>query len=183
MKKILLAGLASGLVTISVAHAGLLIEPLGGWSFNQHLNAGHKYNSGSGLSYGGRLGWQNAGAQLGVDYLRSSIEMSSNDFKENLDTKEWAAFVGYRFPILFKVYGAYIFNATADTDISNATAKFDNGSGWKVGVGTTILPIFDINIEYREGQYGTGKVGGQSVGGRSFQAMMLSVSVPFNLLD
>jgi hypothetical protein len=185
MKKSLLAGLliVTCFVTTNVANAGLLIEPLVGWTFNQHMNAGHNYNSGSGASYGGRLGWQKFGGQIGLDYLKSSVDMSSNDFKKNLDTTEWAAFLGYKFPVLFKVYGAYIFDATANSNINNGNAKFDSGTGWKLGVGCTILPFLDINLDYREGTYGSAKVGGQHVGGRDFQAAMLSVSLPFNLFD
>ncbi|MFL5786336.1 MAG: outer membrane beta-barrel protein [Bacteriovoracaceae bacterium] len=181
MKKIILAAIIA--LSAAVAHAGLLVEPQVGWTFNQHLDAGHNYNSGNGVSYGGRLGWQKWGGQIGLDYLSSSIGMSSNDFKRNMDTKEWAAFLGYKFPVLFKVYGAYIFDASANTNINNGSGKFDSGTGWKLGVGTTILPFLDINLEYREGQYGSGKVAGQNVGGRNFQATMLSISLPFNLFD
>lgn len=180
MKKIL-AGILLMTAMISTARAELLIEPLVGWTFSQEVDLQKTYQSGDGLSYGGRLGYQTGGAQIGLDYLKTDIDMGSSDWDKKLKTDEWAAFIGYRFPVLFRIYAGYIFSAEADSNIEGNTLTLENGTGAKVGVGTTILPFLDINLEYRKGSYSDAKVGNLKIKDQDFEAMMLSVSFPITL--
>jgi hypothetical protein len=164
------------------SRASVLVEPVVGWTWGQHLklDKGENYNTGTGVSYGGRLGWQSSfGLQLGLDYLKSSIDMGSNDFKKNVDEQQYAAFVGFKFPVLFRAYAGYIFDSKATTNLNNANFKLDNGTGWKLGVDCTILPFLDLLLEYRQGSY-DGKTAGVNTN-TDFRALMLGVSLPFTL--
>ena len=110
-------------LSIPRANADLLIEPLIGFSsgnFESELD--EEEHSTSGLSYGGRLGYQKLGFQLGVDYLKSSLNVDKKAWGD-LDVSDWSAFVGYQFPILFRIYAGYILSSVADTDYLNQNLK------------------------------------------------------------
>lgn len=165
--------------------ASLLVEPVVGLNLNSKLDMdGTKYSGGGGLGYGGRLGWQRFGLQLGADFFHSSIDMSDNTFKKNLKMDEWAGFVGYEFPVLLRVYAGYIFSANGTTraNINNVTGnlKLDSGSGYKLGVGFTGLPFLDINLEYRSIDM-DGKFNGTAANNNKFNTLMLGLSLPLNL--
>lgn len=168
---------------ISPAKAGILIEPVVGFNAASKIDIkdGESYSGGLGLGYGGRVGYQNLGFQLGLDFLKSSIDMDDKDFKKNVDATEWAAFVGFEFPILVKVYAAYIFSAEGDSKNALGKIKLEDGTGVKLGVGFTLLPFLDINLDYRRGTYDKTKVGGLNLGESDFSAYMLSLSLPINL--
>lgn len=176
-----LVALVLVLVT-STAQAGLLVEPIIGLNVNHKLEPKSDSYSGLGGAYGGRLGFQNYGFQLGLDYLASSTDLDDKDFKNNFKSQDWAAFVGFEFPILVRVYAGYIFSATGDVNLTGGgKAKMTDGTGTKIGVGFTGLPFLDINVEYRRGSYDSVKVGGVKTGSADFSATMLSVSLPLNL--
>lgn len=184
MKMIQFGVLALSLLFIKPANAGLLIEPVLGYSFKSfEVDApDSSQEKGSGVSYGGRLGYQNLGFQLGLDYLKSSISLTDNDFKEDLSTSEWAAFAGFEFPILLRVYAGYIFSANAETEVAGGTKlKLQDGTGMKLGVGFTGLPFVDINFEYRKGTYTKIKMGSSADVDTDFNAFMVGVSLPFVL--
>ena len=172
---------------IKPASAGLLIEPLVGFNANSKIEvdktSGSKASGGMGVGYGGRLGYQNYGFQLGIDYLKSSIDMDDKDFDKNIDMSEWAGFVGFKFPILVKVYAGYIFSATGETKNGvGAKQEFNDGTGMKLGVGTTLLPFLDVNFEYRAGTFSELKTAGVKEDvDTDYSAYMLSISLPFNL--
>lgn len=184
MKKLLLGTvLGLGVMPIS-SYAGLLVEPVLGYTLDQSLDfSGLKdYSGGNGVSYGGRLGYQTGPFQIGADYLQSSIDMSSNDFDENADITEWAAFVGFEFPILFRGYAGYIFSAEGETQINNIDVDLEDGNGLKLGLGFTPIPFIDVNLEYRNGSFDKYKLGPASVSREvDYEAYMISVSMPFNL--
>jgi hypothetical protein len=170
---------------LGTAKAGLLVEPLIGYNVNYKFQTDDaSEDKGSGLGYGGRLGYQNLGFQLGLDYLKSSIGPDSNDYKKDLSTSEWAGFVGFEFPILLRVYAGYIFAATGETEYDDGTNKGDlelsDGSGMKFGIGFTGLPFVDINVEYRKGTFGEYKFGGAKVDkDTDYSSLLLSLSLPF----
>jgi Outer membrane protein beta-barrel domain len=168
---------------INPARAGLLVEPVLGYSFatmegNENLDL-------NGTSYGGRLGYQNLGFQLGLDYLSSGLSVDDNDYKSDFNTTEFAGFVGFEFPILLRVYAGYIFQATGETDLTIASIKntleYDQGSGTKLGVGFTGLPFVDINFEYRKGKLSNGKWGALEVDDLDYSTYMVGISLPFVL--
>ena len=144
-------------LVISPAQAALLVEPLIGYSFNVKSSSPEtddltksETSGGSGVGYGGRLGYQNFGFQVGLDYLASSLDMNDKDFDKNFDTSEWAGFVGFKFPVLLRVYAGYIFSATGETkDDTSGKVSYAGGSGPKFGVGFTGIPFLAVNLEYR----------------------------------
>jgi len=168
--------------------ADLLIEPLVGFNVGEKLkiDGGEQYK-GNGVGFGGRLGYQNLGFQLGLDYLKSSLKMTDSDFKSNLETSEWAGFVGFKFPILLRIYAGYIFSATGEASkYNNGTStdklQFSNGTGSKVGIGFTGLPFLSINLEYRSGKFDEYKFGGtKGTETTKYSSYLLSLSVPLTL--
>ncbi len=139
------------------AHAGLLIEPLVGYNVATRLGD----DSGKmGGAYGGRLGYQLLGFQLGLDYLNSTIEPKDKDFRDDFKSSEFGAFIGYKFPVFFRVYAGYVFAAQADKmdfydedDDAIDELTYTDGSGPKVGIGFTGLPFVAINLEMRNVTY------------------------------
>ena len=174
---------------IKPAAAGLLIEPVVGYNMGHFDSdtAGVDKEKFSGTSYGGRLGYQNFGFQLGLDYLASSLNVDDNSYS-TLKTSEWAGFVGFEFPILLRVYAGYIFSANGDTkyDAGGGLGKqkisLEGGSGTKLGVGFTILPFLDINLEYRKVSFDDYKFAGSKVNDKAtYDTVMLGLSLPFVL--
>ncbi len=178
------------------ANAGLLIEPLGAFNFSAKGKLDDKdHNKGFsafGGGYGGRVGYQNFGFQLGVDYLHSSLNASDNNFKKNISLNEWAGFVGFQFPVFLRVYAGYIFSASGTSRYDNGnivgnsgvqdfTAK--SGSGGKFGIGFTGLPFVAINLEYRSGAIDSYKIGNTSYDSDKikYSSYLLSLSIPINL--
>ena len=173
---------------ISPARAGLLIEPVLGYNFGNIENDGlneldDKFN---GASIGGRIGYQNLGFQLGLDYLRSTLDIDNDDFKEDVTMSEFAGFIGFEFPILLRVYAGYIFSANGETEAEFGSlkddVKFKDGSGTKLGVGFTGLPFVDINFEYRKGKFSETKFGSDEIDGDTdYSSFMVGISLPFVL--
>jgi hypothetical protein len=177
----LLLGLALGITSYS--QASVLIEPVIGYNLATKLELpAENYSGGSGAAIGGRLGYQYLGLQLGLDYLRSSIDMDDNDFDDNVKLHEWAAFAGFEFPVLFRVYAGYIFSAEGETENAiGQTVKFEDGTGMKLGVGFTGLPFIDINFEFRKGTFDKIKGGGlTSSDDTDYSTYMIALSAPFN---
>jgi hypothetical protein len=165
----------------SYSEAALLIEPVLGYNLGSKVDfVDESYSGGMGMGFGGRLGYQNLGFQLGVDYLNSSLDMDDNKFESNLKTSEWAGFVGFRFPILFKVYAGYIFAATGESKVNGNEVELSSGSGMKAGIGFTGFPLIDLNIEYRKGKFDEFKYGGTDQDEKvDYSSILFSVSLPF----
>lgn len=174
MKKIILLVLPLIVLTYSkISSAGLLVEPVFGFNIAKDVSTNDKdYQSGQGIGYGGRLGYQAGPFQIGGDYLNSSLDMSSSDFDNNLKVQEYGAFVGFEFPILVRTYATYIFSTSGDTKINSEKANLNGGDGFKIGVGFTLIPLLDLNLDYRKLSFNDDI---------DFETFMFSFSVPFNL--
>ena len=166
------------------SQAALLIEPVIGYSFGKEkldysgISTGSESNSLKGLSYGGRLGYQNLGFQLGLDYLASKMDVDGDD----LNTGEWGGFVGFEFPVLLRVYAGYIFTGSAEYKSDGSTTNFSGASGPKLGLGLTLLPFLDFNIEYRQVKFDTKKDINPGLDvDLSYSAVMVGFSLPFTL--
>lgn len=170
------------LLSTASAQAGVLVEPIIGLNFNHKLEGNGEDFKGLGGAWGGRLGYQNYGFQLGLDYLSSSTDMDEKELKNNFKSQDWAAFIGFEFPILVRVYAGYIFSSNGEVGLkSGGKAKLEGGSGTKIGIGFTGLPFVDINVEYRRGTYDDVKLGGTKGKDMDFSATMISLSLPLNL--
>lgn len=184
----LLLALAFGFV--ESAKAELHIEPVWGYNLQgkAELPSGKKIDdkssfAGTGMAYGGRLGFTKFGFQVGLDYLHSTLDM---DLEEDVLMDEWAGFVGFEFPILFRIYAGYIFSATATTENkAGDNIEFSKGSGAKVGLGFTPIPLIDINLEYRAGRFGMYEIDSATKveveEDTNYRALFLGISLPFAL--
>jgi len=172
--------------------AGVLIEPVAGFNFGTKMELDNEDYDGSysglGGAIGGRLGYQQLGFQLGIDYLRSSIDFDDKDFKNNVSVSEFAGFVGFEFPVLLRVYAGYIFAVSGESKYKDAAGetvdiKFNSGSGAKFGVGFTGLPFIDINLEYRRGTVDEYKIGQTKYEDDeiTYSSYLVSLSLPINL--
>ena len=176
-------------LVIKPASASLLIEPVVGYNMGslEVDTTGVSKEKFNGTSYGGRLGYQNFGFQLGLDYLASNLNIDDKDYSK-LSTGEWAGFVGFEFPILLRIYAGYIFSASGNTQYDNGLGAgkqkiaLEGGSGTKLGLGFTILPFLDINLEYRKVSFDDYKFAGLKVSDKtSYDTVMLGLSLPFVL--
>jgi hypothetical protein len=192
VKKLTQVGLLLALILgfSSYSQAALLIEPVVGYSLNTKFETAANdilteslETKGNGLSYGGRLGYQNLGFQLGLDYLKSSLTIDESGLEDSVSMSEWGAFVGFEFPVLLRVYAGYIFSATADAkETDGSKLEFTEGSGVKFGIGFTVLPFIDINVEYRKGTFGEFEMGGVKTGAETdYSSLMLGLSLPFTI--
>ncbi len=197
MKRFLGILLFTTLFFVQPSQADLLIEPVVGYSMglNGTINGATSgaatlqkddFKGGSGASYGGRLGYQKLGFQVGLDYLHSGINPSDKAFKGNIDTDEWAAFVGFEFPVLLRVYGGYIFSANGSGKYDSGTGvekiELNSGSGFKAGLGLTLLPFLDLNFEYRKGTFTELKSAGYKFeADTDYSVYMVGLSLPFQL--
>lgn len=167
-----------GLLLSLNSFAGISIEPLVGynWITDFNVDNGKDYNTGYGIGYGGKLGFEKdkkQGLSGGFDYLRSDVNMANNDFDQNVNMEEWGVYLGLKLPVLFKFYGEWIFSATGDTDIGPVKENLSSGMGWKVGAGCTIIPFIDMNLDYRQLYFDNVDV----------HAFMFSLSLPIHLFE
>jgi len=174
------------IAAIQASHAAILVEPVVGFTlankfeFNETSEMESGEIKGNGFAYGGRIGYQNMGFQLGLDYLHSAVDVDEKDVKSDVETSEWAAFAGFRFPILLRFYAGYIFSGTGEYKLESGSADLNNGTGYKVGVGWTLFPFLDLNLEYKKVNYDEFKAGGdKSKADIDNSSYLLSVSLPF----
>lgn len=188
MKKFIFASVLA--LTCSSSFAAILIEPLVGYNVTSTFRMKDKTTGtkedgkGAGPAYGGRLGYQNFGFSLGLDYLAGRVDLKHTNFESDLKTSEFGGFVGYRFPVLLKVYAGYIFSGTADSKYgaTKQKAEFSKGTGPKLGIGWTAFPFLDFNLEYRRVTWDEVEIGGtKSNSDQSYSAWLLSVSIPLTI--
>jgi hypothetical protein len=191
MIKVISSFILFSILTFSSARAAVLVEPLLGYNFAAKVDGpgGNHYSGGNGLGYGGRVGFEKLGFLIAADYLHSNLNMHNSDFSDKLQTNEYGAVVGFRLPILLKFYGGYIINATGTSSygtggVASQSAKFSSGHGYKLGVGWTLFPLLDINLEYRNLTFDDLKLGGvKNNRDTNMGAWMVSVSLPIRFLE
>lgn len=188
--KLIVAFLALFSITFT-AQAGLLIEPVVGYNVISKFDDD---SGGSGSAFGGRLGYQYLGLQLGIDYLNSTMDSKIDNAKSDFKTNEFGAFVGFEFPIFLRVYAGYVFAASSDKmkildtdDDINDEYEYSKGTGPKFGIGFTGLPFIDINFEMRSIKYANIDITDGATGtkteddeGLKTVAYLVSLSVPLN---
>ncbi len=162
------------------AQASLLVEPFIGVARPEIDSVAGREN-GYGTALGARLAYQDFGFQLGLD-IASLTSRVGGGYGSDMRSTQYAAFVGFRFPVLFHVYGGYILKADGDTSLNNgSTCKFSDGKGYLLGVGFSGMPFIDVNLEYRNLNYATTKLNGADAGrGSDYTAYVLSLSLPLN---
>jgi len=123
-----------------IAHADLHLEPFLGYLMGK--DAESPKHDAKGIDLGARIGYRTLGFSVGGEYSMSdfTIEYSQDT---SFEPHKLGAFVAYEFPILFRVYGTYIFSSEGDF----GSAKLKDGSGYRIGAGFTGLPFVAINLE------------------------------------
>lgn len=131
------------LLANGAAHAGALVEPYLGYSFS---------TKGTGVSFGGRLGYRMLGLMAALDYQtgrgRDMSHPSNSTTPSNLGVT-----VGYTLPILFRAYLSYIPLARLTAEHGGYNNTFDGGEAVKYGVGFTGFPLVVLNAEYIHAHY------------------------------
>lgn len=168
---VIILGLLISLQTL----AGISIEPFVGYNLGSQIDVtpGKDYNGGTGLGYGGKFAFENDkshGLSFGLDYLKSDIDISGLD--KNAKTDDFGVYLGYKLPAFLKFYGEYIFSSSGDTEVEGRNRNL-SGTGWKLGMGTTIIPFIDLNLDYRQISYDN----------VDLSAVMFSASWPIHLFE
>lgn len=175
MKKTILSMFAVlALIAGPMAHASILLEPYAGYYSGTGDN-GTTENDLKGMTYGARLGFQQLGLMAGFDFMGGNWTLDATPSQELIPT-EAAFFVGYNFPMMVRVYGAYGFNASLK--VKEVGEKFE-GSSMKAGIGFTSLPLVSVNLEYSTATYN--KFAGNDLSKDFTRSMYgLSLSIPLN---
>ncbi len=175
MKKIILAVVLA--LGAPLAHADLLLEPYVGY-FMGKSDDGTTKTDFDGMAFGGRVGYQNLGFMVGADYMTGKWT-DDDDPSNDITPSMLGVFAGYNFPILLRVYGVY--GITTKSKVESSGSSFElEGSSIRLGVGTTILPLVSVNLEYMTSSFD--EFDGQALTPEVKQtAYALTVSLPFTL--
>ena len=126
-----------------------------------------------GVGYGARLAYTQLGFMAGVDFGMRNLTYDKSGFEDSTN-QDIGLLVGYEFPVLLRVWGAYLLDSSLKAEDSSKIT----GSGFKLGVGYTAMPLVSINLEMINNTYD--KVGSATLSPKGeLQTYMLSVSVPF----
>ncbi len=157
------------------AHASLLVEPFAGYEIGK-IKQGSQSDGLTGANYGARLGYESLGFMIGGEYALGALRGNpSGGSNYDVSTTDAGIFVGYNFPILFRVYGTYYLLSTAtDADISGGDIK---GTGYRLGIGFTPLPFITLALEEVSRTYT--KQGSSSLGSNvTANSTLLTVTLP-----
>ncbi len=177
--------LLTGVMAPKTASAALLLEPHIGYNLSGSGDAGATEYDYNGPQLGARIGWQNLGLMVGMDFTHSSFDLeaesSAGKTKTDMTRNELGLFAGYNFPILVRAWGAYYFTNTMKGGSPEVKYK---GNTKELGVGFTGLPFLSINLMYRmvnhdefESSAGNGSLNPDL----DFNEIVLGVSLPFTL--
>lgn len=153
------------------ANADILLEPYVGLGTGKSTLDGDgldEEDSGSFNTIGGRAAYTLLGFEFGADY---EIDKGS-DFSRN----HLSAYVGFQFPVLFKIWGEIPINSTLKVD-SAEDADISLAKGMSLGAAFTGLPFVHINLEIESTDY-TGEVSDVDFDIK-YASYLLSVSMPF----
>lgn len=128
---------------------------------------------------GVRLGYLSPALFWGaLDYVvgvGSKVSTGSNDF--DADRSNLFLDIGANLPLI-RVWGGYGILNNLVIKSTGSSATYSGGSMLKLGVGTTILPLVSLNLEYITGNFGS-YPGGITAGKENMT--VFSVSLPLEL--
>ena len=189
MMKIFKATLLSFFLFFSAqANAGFLLEPFLGYEsgkidvdYDASIPVTDVDWDATGAELGLRLGWTFAGLQLGAEYHSAALlgTPTGSTIDSGVATTNMGVFVGFEFPVMFRIYGTYLLKIEdASDDISGSYPK-PEGTGYKIGFGFTSLPIVDINIIYAMRNLEVEDTAGTKVADVGTTSYGLEISFPF----
>ena len=129
--------------------AAIMIEPYVGYSTINYSGSlklsGTKADidstTMSGMTYGGRLGAHFLNVGAGLDYSQASYNDPSR--VQHIGAYGMVSF------FFFRLWGTYIASSSRTfEDSSNNINNTAKGSGFKAGLGWSILPLLSLNFEY-----------------------------------
>jgi opacity protein-like surface antigen len=138
----------------ATARAALLVEPYGGYAFGGSISGGSLSSSQTvtGVEYGGRIGFQRMGFQLGAEYLGGQMDFKYDNINYKLTQTDFGPFIGYQSLAGFRIYGTYFISPTA-VDNQSPSTTFKNAWAGKIGIGYKFARYASINFEYYTSQF------------------------------
>ena len=79
------------------------------------------------------------------------------------------------------MYAGFVFSGTGEDVSDSTTTDIKGGTGPKIGVGLTLLPFLDFNVEYRSITYKEEDLGSGVNRNVDYNAVMVGFSLPFVL--
>lgn len=158
--------------------AAILLEPYLGYQIGSYTQGSGAAGSDlSGVPIGLRLAYEFPVIFVGLDYdTLISGTAKQNNVSNDLSGSNFMVEVGAQMPLV-RAYVGYAISH----DLTFKTApnvKYEGGSDFKIGIGTTILPMLAINLEYLNSTYD--KINGFSYSPTDKSNIYrLTVSVPF----
>jgi hypothetical protein len=168
------------------ANAGLLLEPYLGYNFTAITDDNDNGTAASGAMLGARIGWTVVGAFfVAFDYSTGEMEWEPEGAVAlTLDgtLTRMGVTVGADIPVApIRLWLGY-YQSEYDPSGGGFNYEFEDGTGLKLGVGLTFLPIVDINLEYFNGKYDDFKINGITINQEmEDKGLMLSISAPFDI--
>lgn len=186
MKKYLFClGLIAAVGFTGPSQAGIFVEPFVGYEFgNASDDDTPNDDKISGVHYGARLGYSMLGLAFGAEYSGSSIDFKSKNVgtvDSDITTTDIGLFVGYTFPIMFRVYGTYFLSSEYTAKASGApNIDLSGDGGLRLGVGYTGLPFISLGLEYIERKYDEAKIGNNPKfdSKSKLESYLITVSLP-----
>jgi hypothetical protein len=183
---------------ISVAKAGILIEPYGGYAagnFNSTMKVtpftAADANFSGGIA-GGRLGLSFFGLWVAGDYMSFSPSMTVNKPSgvtvSSISNKMAFVDAGFDFPFLFRFWGGYGVSNYLNYTSSNGTNGFEDtasgGTATKLGIGFKFLMFLSVNFEYINPTYKSlsSNKDGVSIYNGDMDARMSEYTAPFTVM-
>ena len=165
------------------ANAGVLLEPYMGMHFNSsaELTGVTDEFEVSGMGLGARLGYQNLGLMLGLNYKTAAFEFKPKTGSTvDIDHSHYGLFVGYNLPVMVRFWAEYVVGGSADVKDGG---NFEKITGTQLGIGYTGLPFISLNFELGNLKYDDFKdqAGASSSSTTDLTTYMLSVSLPITL--
>lgn len=188
MKK-LLTGLSALMLLTNVAIASFHVEPYVGYAKGEEDTSDANPDDYTGMGFGARIGYNYLGLLVGATYdsqgiTASSTEPGSTDADSDFTGTNMGAFLGYEFPIGFRLWLSYYASAKFELDNGLAAGAEFSGSGYSVGAGYSVIPmILSVNFEMKSFDYdeltlANGTTSTVNNAGASY--MMLSISAPLS---
>lgn len=174
-------------LSVTPAHAGILIEPYAGYSVGS-LKMNEDDGNVDGLAYGGRLALNFGRLMLGADYqgIRAKAKFKGEGESPNWNATTLYGFAGLQFYSGFRLTAAVSVTpheSVMDTMPDETTFK---GSAYKFGVGYLYSQPIAINVEYsvyKLDEYKIGALEGKTKDAfdtLKYSSIILSLSFPFH---